>query len=292
MNIDTLNTFTENYTLGADEASASVDVWKLGQNQSYEFIADEHKILLVISGSFICSLQGYADEYIGTHQMVFVSMSSRCRIRTEEGTCLISMQPGTVLDFCNYQVYSQIQYPISPKLEDKPFVLKFTPLMMSYVVSLKWFLQLGVKDPLHIHIKAREFFHLMSMSYSLGERIQFFHALVFSERKFSDFIYKNYRRVTSIRELAILSCYSLSGFEKRFRRVFGIPASRWIASRKAADIDQEIRSNKKTIKEISFEYGFSSVSHFHKFCKAKLGLSPGYMRKQVQNQEKIEKWAN
>lgn len=292
MNIDTLNTFTENYTLSADEVPASVDVWKLEENQTYEFIADEHKILFVLSGSFICSLQGYTDEYIGTHQMVFISMSSRCRIRTEEGTSLISMQPGTILDLCNYPFYSQTQDPISQKSGNKPFVLKFTPLLMSYVVSLKWFLQLGIKDPLHICIKAREFFHLMSMSYSLSERIQFFHAVVFGERKFSDFIYKNYRRVTSIRELAVLSCYSLSGFEKRFRRVFGIPASRWIALRKAADIDQEIRNNQKTIKEISFEYGFSSVSHFHKFCKAKLGLSPGYMRKQVQNQEKIEKWAN
>lgn len=292
MNINTQNTFPENYTVSADEVLAAVDVWKLEQNQSHEFIADEHKILLVLSGSLICSLQGYTDEYIVAHQMIFVSMSSRCHIRTEEGASLICMQPGTVLDLCNYPVYSQMQDSIIQKSVDKPFILKFTPLMMSYVVSLKWFLQLGLKDPLHIRIKAREFFHLMSMSYSLNERIQFFHTLVFNERKFSDFIYKNYRRVTSIRELAVLSCYSLSGFEKRFRRVFGIPASRWIALRKAADIDQEIRNNQKSIKQISFEYGFSSVSHFHKFCKAKLGLSPGYMRKQVQNQEKIEKWAN
>ncbi|MFV0418896.1 MAG: helix-turn-helix domain-containing protein [Dysgonomonas sp.] len=292
MNINTANALIESYKTCTDEVSASVEIWKLEQNQRLEFIADEHKILFVTSGCFKCSLQGYTDQHIGSHQMVFISMSSRCRISTESGVSIICMQPGAILDLSDYSVYNQIQDTDSLKLDDKPLVLKFTPLMMSYVVSMKWFLQLGFKNSLHAQLKVREFFHLMSTSYSLAERIQFFHTLVFSERKFSDFIYKNYRRVASIRELAVLSCYSLSGFEKRFRKVFGVTASHWIALRKAADINQEIRNNQKTIKQISFEYGFSSVSHFHKFCKAKLGLSPGYMRKQAQNQEMIEKWAN
>lgn len=79
---------------------------------------------------------------------------------------------------------------------------------------------------------------------------------------FSDFIYQNYREVKSISELASLSCYSRSGFEKRFRKIFGVPASHWITLRKAADIYHEIRRSRKSIKQICFDYSFSSYVSF------------------------------
>ncbi|MFC4673800.1 helix-turn-helix domain-containing protein [Dysgonomonas termitidis] len=277
------NNSPESYIMDTEETTVSVNIWILGQNQYHEFIAGEHNILFVTSGSLICSLQGYIDEDIGSGRMVFISMGSRCCISTTEGVSLICLKPGDILNLYNYPFYSQRQKSNNKKSENKLSVLQFTPLITAYVDYLKWFLQSGFNDPLYFGIKTRELFQLMSISYSLAERTFFFQALISSDKKFSDLIYKNYRQASSIRELATMSCYSLSGFEKRFLKVFGVSASRWIALRRADDIYHEITKTQKSIKQISFDYGFSSVSHFHKFCKTKLGLSPGYIRKQLRD---------
>lgn len=264
-----------------DEISVSLNVWHLKENQKFEFIAVEHKILLVINGSMICSLSGYTDEGLAAGQMIFISMGTRCLMSSAQGVSVICLKPGLTLNLHNYSDYNKTA-PDNELYGNKPMTLKFTPIILAYVESLKWFIDLNFKDPLYIGIKARELFYLMTICYTQKERILFFQSLASRDKDFSDFIYQNYRNVESINELASLSCYSRSGFEKRFRKIFGIPASHWITLRRSADIYHEIRQSRKSIKEICFDYGFSSLSHFHKFCKSKFGLSPGYIRKQMQ----------
>jgi len=277
---------TETYVKGVDEVSVSLDVWNLKEDQDFEFIARENKILLVINGSLKCSLPGYTDEHLCSGQMIFISIGTRCLINTTEGASVICLKPGLILRHCNLSVLNQPELP-----KNKLTILKFTPIISAYVESLKWFLNMNFKDhTLYICIKTRELFYLMSICYTHGERSLFFRNLASRDKDFSDFIYQNYRKVKSVNELASLSCYSRSGFEKRFRKTFGVPASHWITLRKAADIYHEIRRSRKSIKQICFDHGFSSLSHFHKFCKSKFGLPPGYIRKQTQiDQDVIKK---
>jgi AraC-like DNA-binding protein len=278
---------SEMYIKDVDEISVSLDVWNLKENQDFEFIARENKILLVINGSLKCSLPGYTDESLSSGQMIFISIGTRCLINTIEGVSVICLKPGLILSRCNHSDLYQPELP-----EDKLTVLKFTPIISAYIDSLRWFLNMNSQDhTLYICIKTRELFYLMSICYTHGERSLFFRNLASRDRDFSDFIYQNYRKVKSINELASLSFYSRSGFEKRFRKTFGVPASHWITLRKAADIYHEIRRSRKSIKQISFDHGFSSLSHFHKFCKAKFGLSPGFIRKQMRTDDEVIKKA-
>ncbi|WP_308600810.1 AraC family transcriptional regulator [uncultured Dysgonomonas sp.] len=263
-----------------EEASVSLEIWTLNKDQHLEFIAKEHKIVLVTSGRLTCLLSGYTDENIEAGQMIFISIGSRCLISTTEGASAICLKPGLILNLYNYSNYSQFSPP-KELSSNKPVILSFTPIISVYAESLKWFLNMNFRDALYICIKIRELFYLMSICYTLQERSLFFQSLASRDNSFSDFIYQNYREVKSISELASLSCYSRSGFEKRFRKIFGVPASHWITLRKAADIYHEIRRSRKSIKQICFDYSFSSMSHFHKFCKSKFGLSPGYIRKQT-----------
>lgn len=280
------NSLSQNYVINTHETTVTLEKWALKENENLEFIANKHKILLVISGNFSCSLQGYIDEDIGKSQMIFISMGTRCYIQANNDVLILCLKLGLTVDLSNLFFYNNKQEAVLSKMRKEQPILGFTPVVEAYAESLKIFLELGFNDSIHIYLKMRELFHLMSVSYSLDQRSLFFHALASKDKAFSEFIYKNYRQVESIRELAALYCLSLSGFEKRFRKVFGISALNWIALRRADDIYQEIKYNHKSIKQISSDYGFSSVSHFHKFCKAKLGLSPGYMRRQAQELSK------
>lgn len=280
MKTKTHHSLAERYTRDMEEVPVSLDLWHLKKNQNLEFIAREHKILLIIKGNLRCFISGCIDACLDSNQMIFISIGTRCLISTTEDASIICFKPGMILNIYSHPDPTQI---ISlKKISDNNLnTLRFTPIISTYVESLKWFLEINPKDPVYVSIKTRELFYLMSICYTLQERNFFFKALASKDKNFSDFIYLNYRKIKSINELASMSCYSRSGFEKRFRKIFGIPASHWIALRRAADIYHEIRQSRKSIKQICFDYGFSSLSHFHKFCKSKFGLSPGYIRKQV-----------
>lgn len=272
---------TEKCVQDVDETSVSLDIWTLKEGRNFEFIAKENKILFIISGSLTCSLSGCEDAFLDAGKMIFVSIGIRCLINTKEGVSVVCLKPGLILKMYNFSEYGRIPHKGQPS-GNILAVLKLSPILSAYVESLKWFLNMSFKDPLYIGIKIRELFYLMSISYTLHERNSFFQALASKDNNFSDFIYQNYRKAQSIHELASLSCYSRSGFGKHFRKVFGVSASHWITLRRAGDIYQDICRSRKSIKQICFDYGFSSLSHFHKFCKSKFGLSPGRIRKQIQ----------
>ncbi|MCD8185740.1 MAG: AraC family transcriptional regulator [Rikenellaceae bacterium] len=93
-----------------------------------------------------------------------------------------------------------------------------------------------------------------------------------------DLMYRNYRHITSVQELADLSLYSSSGFKKQFYRVFGNSPSVWLRNRKSALIYQDLNGSGLSIKEIADKYHFSSVSSFSTFCRKNFGSPPGKIR--------------
>lgn len=128
-------------------------------------------------------------------------------------------------------------------------------------------------------LKLTELMYLIKTQLTDEERGSFFSCIIDDEFLFVDFIMDNYKRTDSVKELARLSCYSLSGFEKRFKRVFNITPSVWLKERKKRSICEELYYTNKSLKQISSEYGFSSPTHFNKYCKSIFGMSPGEIRK-------------
>lgn len=114
----------------------------------------------------------------------------------------------------------------------------------------------------------------------IKELLNFFYPLLTKDTHFSDIILRNYNKVKTVKDLADLTHYSISGFEKRFKRVFGISPYKWLKKQKAKNIYREINYSVKTFKEISLEYDFTSPSHLNNFCKTNFGDTPGNIRRQ------------
>ncbi|MDR2868431.1 MAG: helix-turn-helix domain-containing protein [Bacteroidales bacterium] len=61
---------------------------------------------------------------------------------------------------------------------------------------------------------------------------------------------------------------------KKFNNNFGESPYQWIQKQKAKQIYIDIINKKKSLKEITSDYNFSSYQHFVKFCKEYLGFPP------------------
>jgi AraC-like DNA-binding protein len=137
----------------------------------------------------------------------------------------------------------------------------------------------GLSGNPYIELKMRELIYIMRQDYSEKELVGFVKYIKVRDLTFSDSVYRAYSKVNSVKELARLSYYSLSGFKKHFEKVFGVSASKWIKEKRTTEIYREIMKGEKTFKEISLDFDFSSPAHFNDFCKQQLGNTPGKLRK-------------
>ena len=90
---------------------------------------------------------------------------------------------------------------------------------------------------------------------------------------------KNALKYKTITELAESMNYTISGFEKKFKKAFKTTPHLWIKQKKADKIYYDLTMTDICLKEIIDNYGFKSDSYFNDFCKTNFGESPGRIRK-------------
>lgn len=100
---------------------------------------------------------------------------------------------------------------------------------------------------------------------------------------FSQQVMDHYMKCHNAAELAKLLNYSISGFEKRFKKVFNDTPFHWMMCQKAHNVYLEIRAGEMNFKQISDKYEFSSPSVMDDFIKQMFGKTPGQIRKGIKN---------
>ncbi|MCD8172259.1 MAG: AraC family transcriptional regulator [Alistipes sp.] len=143
-----------------------------------------------------------------------------------------------------------------------------------------------MKDGLYcenfLRMKVVEMFHIFRAYYQREALLQFFLPLLTKDARFANFIYDNWASAKTLNDLADMSNLSLSGFTKKFKKVFGVAPYKWIMDKKAERIYADLRSTDKPLRDLASEYNFCSVQHFCDYCKKKFGISPGKLRAKAQ----------
>ena len=140
---------------------------------------------------------------------------------------------------------------------------------------------------LHCHYynenKVRELMFIFRAFYPKEQLRKFFSPALTGDTSFSQFIMDNYNSYNTLSDMASSLNYTVSGFEKKFRKIFGCSPYNWLKRRKALDIYQCISTSNLRMNEISNNFGFSSPAAFNTFVKQTFGITPGQIR---QNKKK------
>ena len=103
--------------------------------------------------------------------------------------------------------------------------------------------------------------------------------LLSKDARFHEFVLRHYRKVKTVREFAELCNSSVSNFEKRFNKAFGMPPHKWMQQKRVNQLYHEISATDKPLSQIAKEQRFLSLSQFNDFCKKHFGYPPGKMRR-------------
>lgn len=154
-------------------------------------------------------------------------------------------------------------------------ILPLNQLLKGFVEMLTVYLEDGVDCRYLFEEKQEELFVLMKSCYSKEQLSYFFYTLsLHKEGDLKKLIEDNCLHVKSVAELAQICGYSVSSFKRAFKEIFDEPIYQWILGKKADRLKERLSGEEVNLKEIIYEFGFSSPAHFTKFCKKWLGMTP------------------
>ena len=114
--------------------------------------------------------------------------------------------------------------------------------------------------------------------YTQEEIAQIFYMSLGNSPLFVEKILGNYSKVKTSKELAHLLGYSMRQFEKLFKENFDETPYKWMQDRKVKQILQKLMDPDIPLKQIMYDFKFSTSSHFNFYCKKHLGGTPIQVR--------------
>ncbi|WP_346883967.1 AraC family transcriptional regulator [uncultured Algibacter sp.] len=94
-----------------------------------------------------------------------------------------------------------------------------------------------------------------------------------------DFIDCNYHKNLRLKELANIGLISENHLLRNFNQIFGVTPFQYISKKRIQEAKRQILETNKTIKEIAFDTGYSSLGNFSNYFKNIVGQSPSALRK-------------
>ncbi|MCL2041132.1 MAG: helix-turn-helix domain-containing protein [Bacteroidales bacterium] len=261
---------------------AAIEIIELKKNENFQIQSDANQILFVMHGLFDISGKKVRDKKIQKEESILIPLHSPYVITAMEAGSFMVMKLNFNITFCD-RLPLELLLELHGKIKKEPDTIGLLAPNMrltNLVNMIKEYMDDGLKCSFFFDIKIREFLYLIRVYYDKTVVFNFFKPIYSTDFVFSNNIYKNLDDVKTVKELASALNYSLSGFEKKFKRVFNVSPYQWMQEQKAKKIYHEIHCSKKTFTEMAFEYEFSSPAHFNVFCKLFFGQTPGELRKE------------
>ncbi|GAB6009405.1 helix-turn-helix domain-containing protein [Dysgonomonas reticulitermitis] len=273
------------------EARSSIEIKEISTGSYYEQQAQQSTIIFLLEGKITYSFGIYNNYRMRCGQILYLPVGYNFNYKAESGSLLLFIRPYCKLHFCDcYRLESLVlrspeAHDPSNTRKDSPYLLKMKETLRGYTDMLVYCIRKGLCCEYYNELKIKELLYLLGESYTKEELRMFFCEAFSSDSDFSQYIVDNYHNYRTLTEMAAAMNMSLSGIEKRFKKVFDISGYKWMNEHRAKKIYHALCFGNHNLKELSSEFGFASVSTFNRFCKQRLGHTPGEIRRNRKGNE-------
>lgn len=268
----------------------SIEHLKMKEGDIFNVYSTENEIICMEKGSESLSFGLNVNTEIPERTMFVYPANYKSSVKALEDSSVMIFRIQKSMHFCAHFSLEKLFQVATKSAENSPSkkklgIIEIKEPIVAFLYELQNSIYNGLACSYYLELKQKEFFFLLKSYYTIDELYTLLAPMINSDQLFTNSVYDNYKDTKTVKELADKLHYSLSGFEKRFKKVFGMPAYQWMQAQRASNILHEIKCSKKTFSEISFDYFFSSPSHFSAFCKATFGRPPGEIRKDEASHE-------
>ncbi|GHT28265.1 transcription regulator [Bacteroidia bacterium] len=209
--------------------------------------------------------------------LCFIPLSSDFKIRAKTDAYFVINYFNKPIDLCEKAALESLASLVG---ENHQPTLKVKPPLKKFLSSLIFYMDEGVFCK-HFHeIKQKELFFILRYFYTKAEIAGLFAPIISDDLNFNNMVLSNYQRANSVKELARICNYSLSSFNRFFKKNFEENPSVWLQNQKLKYITGKLSDKNIPMSQIIDEFKFSSPAHFTTFCKKHLNQTPTQFRKQ------------
>jgi len=241
--------------------------------------SNHNRIFFIIEGKANILFNKYLNN-LESGSFILIPRKSDYNISITENSFMVIVNLHHRFIFCEQFPFQKL-HQFKKNQSETPtdfYPLQSNSAISLYLQNLITLISAGIKCKYFYEVKQQELFYYFRSYYSTHDLCTFFSPILNDDTDFAELVYQNHESVKTITEFANITHYSVSGFKKRFTRVFGISPQHWMRKEKAKRVYNEIINTQKPFKELSIQYHFCSVSHFNRFCKQMYGISPAKLR--------------
>ncbi|MDR2064769.1 MAG: helix-turn-helix domain-containing protein [Prevotellaceae bacterium] len=240
------------------------------------------RLFFIQKGSCSFFSANHVDVLLESGRLVLLPPRNKCIIKVKNNIQIMVIYLTVDLNFCHdfpFEALTEVENESKDIIQmDEHFSLKTNKIISDYLKFMKMCLANGMKSAEFFQMKQRELLYYFGKCYNKEELYRFFKPILTSDIAFSKKVYRICERVSGVGAMAKEMNYSLSGFKKRFKRVFGLSAYKWLCQEKSKKLFHEITCSRKTFTQLSYDFGFSSPAHMNNFCRKMFGDTPGGLR--------------
>jgi AraC-like DNA-binding protein len=208
----------------------------------------------------------------------FIPMSSDYKINASTDATLIMNYFNKPIDFCEKTALENLSVLLDQKTHTSS--LRINKPLKRFLSNVIFYVNEGINCK-HFHeIKQKELFFILRYFYTKREIAGLFAPIISKNLDFKNMVRANYLNASSVKELAQICNYSLSSFNRIFKKNFNENPYLWLQNQKIKYIAGRLSDKNIPLSQIIDEFRFSSPSHFTIFCKKHLNQTPSQFRKQ------------
>jgi len=272
-----------NYSSGEDSLINSLNI-KKGDVVDKRF--KNNCIVFVVDGILTFSYDSYAASFVKKGNIIICPANVKCKIFAATDSTLLIIQLNADLTFCDNFSFETLVKKKKKRRKNELnqtclHILEANMAISHFVDMLIMYLHDGLCCTYLYKMKIKEMLFFFNAFYTKEEQKTFFAPILNSDFIFSLKVNSIYNEdaSTTVGKMADMMGYSLSGFGKKFKKVFSMHVNKWLQNKKAQSVYHDINCTTKTFSELAYDHNFSSPAHFSFFCKKMFDEAPGNIRK-------------
>jgi len=264
----------------------TVEIKQLQENEEWSFKTNNDELIFILKGKLNSNYHTTSITPLSKGKILLLTSHYQFKSYARKKTEVLIFRIQGHFQLCEcmspQKIYNRSLNEF-PRIANERTYLDIKPAIWKYLNTLIFCIEEGFTCSSFYEAKLKEFYYYVRKYYSLDEIYNFFSPLLYFNARFHDFILSNHHKVKNVRELAESMNYSVSGFEKHFKKVFNISPGKWMKMMRSDAVFRDIKFSLKSFKQISEDFGFFSPSHLNNFCKMHFGKTPGELREENSN---------
>ena len=237
-------------------------------------VVDRNIIILVMNGSISLTYNQYVNCVFTAGDMIFIPKQSEVTGSILEDSSFIHMAFNAPINPHDKRLFEFLSDRIHEVEELNMATLRMNSPMLNFANSLIIYLKSNGDCPDLHEIKHQEMFMILRLYYTEDQFAKFFRPVIGKSFDFHDFVLDNYTSCHTIKDLIARSNMCKTVFMKKFKETFAVTAYQWMLEQVCKKIITEASQPGVTIKDVMFEAGIDSPTHFNRICRRHFNKTP------------------